>query len=316
MLLDALTTAIFPWCQSAFTWHLVRLIGGVGTALSLVPMETLVNHNAPPDRRARDFGVYAFCVALGIALGAVTGLPLYPLMPRLAFGLGGLVTFLAVAVAWCAAPSRYVTEENDGYSGAFQWRTGALSFGTAWAQGFLEGGTLTFLTIYLLSLGHDESAVSVLMGGLFAGVILAQLPLAWLADRGGRLHVLLLCHALVLLGLVCVPFSRSSLILLGVWLFLLGACCGALYPLGLALLGERTPSSGLARANAWYLASNCAGSLLGPVLIGLAIDGFGQTAQFVAGALAIAAVLVAWRLLGVERTAPPQARGNDERRAA
>ena len=35
----------------------------MATALSIIPMETLVNHNAPPERRARDFGLYAFSVA-------------------------------------------------------------------------------------------------------------------------------------------------------------------------------------------------------------------------------------------------------------
>jgi len=70
-----------------------------------------------------------------------------------------------------------------------------------------------------------------------------------------------------------------------------GACCGALYPLGLALLGERVPASGLARANAWYLACNCAGSLTGPIVIGLAIDRYGLAAQFAVGAAAVLGVL-------------------------
>src|SRR5205807_1819747 len=74
----------------------------------------------------------------------------------------------------------------------------------------------------------------------------------------------------------------------------LGACCSALYPLGLALLGERVPAPALARANAWYLASNCAGSLSSPVLIGLAIDRFGPMAQFATAAAALVLVLAGW----------------------
>jgi MFS family permease len=295
MLLDAAVTALFPLCSGALAWHLLRLMGGVGTAFSLIPMETLVNRNAPPGRRARDFAVYAVCVALGIALGSVIGLLMFPQVPRLAFALGGVVTLLATALVWFAVPPRYAQEEAAP-GGSLAWRAGLLSFGTAWAQGFLEGGTLTFLSIYLLSLGYNETVVSALLGALFAGVVLAQLPVAWLADRLGRLRILLVCHALVLAGLALVPWTRS-IVLLGGWLFLLGACCGALYPLGLALLGERIPSSGLAKANAWYLASNCAGSLSGPVVIGVVIDGFGLSAQFAAGAVAVLAVLAAWAVL-------------------
>jgi MFS family permease len=333
MLLDAFTTALFPLCDGAPAWHLLRAIGGIGTALSLIPMETLVNHNAPPDRRARDFAVYAVSVALGITLGSVVGVPLFPHVPRLAFALGGLVTLLASAVVWLAVPARHLEadkgtrrqgdKEKDTAAGSSvplspcllvplsASKAGLLGFGTAWAQGFLEGGTLTFLSIYLLALGHAEATVSALLGALFAGVVLAQLPVAWLADRLGRLRVLLACHALLLVGLACVPWARPAG-LVGGWLFVLGACCGALYPLGLALLGERTPAEGLARANAWYLACNCAGSLSGPLVIGLAIDAFGLRAQFAAGALAVLAVLAVWAVVPARR----EARGDSPARRA
>jgi cyanate permease len=143
MTLDAATTALFPLCGNLLAWHALRLVGGLGTALSLIPMETLVNHNAPADRRARHFAVYAVCVALGITLGSVLGLALFPFAPRLAFALGGLVTLSATALAWLVMPSRDQHEEAAG-SAALPWRAGLFGFGTAWAQGFLEGGTLTF----------------------------------------------------------------------------------------------------------------------------------------------------------------------------
>lgn len=309
MLLDALTTALFPFGEGVVYWHLLRFVGGVGTAMSLIPMETLVNHNALPQRRARDFSVYAVCVALGIALGPVVGQPLYPQAPRLTFALGGAVTLAATLLAFFLP---YHDEEGQAEQGAFDWRSGLFGFGTAWAQGFLEGGTITFLSLYLLSKGHDTPAVSGLLGALFAGVVVAQLPVGWLADRLGRQRVLLACHAVLLVGMAIVP-SLTAVAPTGLLLFVLGAACGALYPLGLALLGERVGASGLARANAWYLVSNCAGSLSGPLAVGLAIDAFGLSAQFVLDALAIAAVLLAGALTARRRSA---ARKDERRRAA
>ncbi len=296
ILLDAFVVALFPWTASLAVWFLLRLLGGMATALSIIPMETLVNHNAPPEHRARDFGWYAFSVALGIALGSLVGLPLYPLAPRGAFALGGLVTLASALVAWigwpaCPIRAGSVSEGEASVadaSGSFPANT--FSYGTAWVQGFLEGGLITFLTIYLLGQGYTEGGASLLVGGLFAGVILCQLPLAWLADRLGRLHILRGCHGLLLTALLVVRFCPATP-LLAVSLFVLGTCCGALYPLGLAVLGERVPAAGLARANAWYLASNCAGSLAGPVLFGWMIQGFGQPAQFLAGAAAVAVIL-------------------------
>jgi MFS family permease len=292
MVVDALVTALFPWTSSPAVWFLLRLAGGVASAMALIPMETRVNHNAPPERRARDFGFYAFSVALGIGLGTLVGLLLYPVAPLLAFALGGAVTLAASVLAQVGLPAAGGPIDFGSGGESLALSRHLLTLGTAWAQGFLEGGTLTFLSIYLIGLGHSEAVVSGLMGGLFLGVILIQVPVAYLADRLGRMRVLLLCHLVLLAGLICLPWCVRLWPIAG-WLFVVGACCAALYPLGLALLGERVPAGSLARANAWYLASNCGGSLCGPVLIGLAIDGFGQRAQFAAGAAAVVVVLAA-----------------------
>jgi MFS family permease len=290
MVLDAVATAAFPWTDSVGVWFFLRLLGGAASAMSLIPMETRVNHNAPADHRARHFGVYALSVALGVGLGTLTGLPLYPTAPRLAFALGGVVTLAAAFLAWVGLPARRSpVDVGSSGNGLVLWGH-LFSLGTAWAQGFLEGGTLTFLSIYLLGRGHSEAVTSAMMGGLFLGVVLIQVPVACLADRLGRNRVVLGCHLIVLAGLGCLAFC-DRVPFLGAWLFVVGACCAALYPLGLALLGERLPASAMARANAWYLASNCAGSLSGPLLIGLAIDLFGPRALFASGAAAVVSVL-------------------------
>ena len=303
---DAVVTALFPWGDSLPFWFALRLVGGMATALSLIPMETLVNHNAPPERRARDFGFYAVSVALGVALGSLIGLPLYPLFPRFAFALGGAVTLAAAVVAWFGWPAEATHVEEISGNDPLSLRANCLSYGSAWVQGFLEGGLITFLSIYLFSLGYAEGAVSLLVGGLFAGVILCQVPVAWLADRLGRLHVLVGCHALMLASLLSV-WCRPDTMTLSVCLFVLGTCCGAMYPLGLALLGDRVSPTGMARANACYLASNCAGSLTGPVLFGLVIDLFGQPSQFLAGMMSVAVVMGLWAVWGV-RSSPIRAR--------
>jgi MFS family permease len=129
-------------------------------------------------------------------------------------------------------------------------------------------------------------------------------PLGWLADRVGKLPLLLACHAVLTVGLLLLPSWRAAGAL---WAaaFVLGACCGAQYPLGLALLGERVPAAALARANAWYLACNCAGSMTGPALMGLAIEHFGPGSEFPAGAAALALVVAVWAVWGRRRGGAP-----------
>jgi MFS family permease len=302
---DAVATTLFPWMDALPFWFALRLAGGMATALSIIPMETLVNHNAPPERRARDFGFYAFSVALGWALGSLVGLPLYALAPRFAFALGGSVTLGAALLAWLGWPAEGSPVEETADDSPLSLRANCLSYGTAWVQGFLEGGLITFLSIYLLGLDYTEGTVSLLVGGLSAGVILCQVPVAWLADRLGRLHVLLGCHVVLLTALLFVRWCPGTAAL-SLCLFALGTCCGALYPLGLALLGDRVPPAGLGRANACYLASNCAGSLCGPVLFGVVIEAFGLSSQFLAGVTSVALVIGVWALFNVR---PVWARG-------
>ena len=105
--------------------------------------------------------------------------------------------------------------------------------------------------------------------------------------------MLLACYGVVALGLLAIPWLSNS-ILLAIGLFCFGACTGAMYPLGLSLLGDRMPESGLARAYAWYLAIECVGSQAGAAIMGKARDDWGEIAMFGVGLAAVVGVLALW----------------------
>jgi MFS family permease len=298
MVLAGLSMALFPWAESLPGWFLLRSLNGCAGALTLIPLETLINHHAPPGRRARLFGVFELCIAAGAGLGLVVGLLLYPLAPRLTFAVGGGLAWAAAALGARRLP-RETVEEHEAFDPApLSVRQNLLSLGTAWSQGFLEAVLIAFLSVYLLGLGYREASIGWLMGSLLLGVVLFQMPVAWLADRLGRTRVVLVCHAAVLASLLCLPYC-SGAAELAAWLFVLGACCGAEYPVALAVLGERLPPTALARANAWFLASNCAGSVVGPALTGRAMDLFGSKALFGTSAGSVGLVLVVWVVCGL-----------------
>jgi MFS family permease len=293
MLMSALTVALFPWGGSLGGWFVLRLLNGMAGAMSLIPMETLINRHAPPEQRARNFGYYAFTVALGIALGTLIGVPLYPAAPRTAFVLGGCINLVAAAIVqgWLLWPHR--EEDSQAVRAPLALGRHFLSFGSAWSQGFLEGAMVALLPVYLLAIGLSETGVGSLMSGMMIGVIVYQVPIAWLADRLGRTAALLGCYA-VTAGALGILFHGTNLLGLTVCLFLAGACSSALYPLGLALLGEQLPASGLARAGAWYLAINCLGSVTGPILAGAAMDQLGNQAVFITGLAAVLLIPAVW----------------------
>jgi MFS family permease len=300
MIASGLTAAAFPWSNSLASWFTVRPLNGMAAALSIIPLESLINRQSAPEHRAQNFGYYAFCFALGMALGTLVGLRLYGTWPRISFLLGGVgpLAGALVVLAWRPLFSTAAEQEQD--HGVLGIRRNFLGFGSSWSQGFLEAGMVALLPIYLLTVGLSQEDTGWLMSGLMIGVILAQVPVAWLADRLGRTAVLAGCNLIALLGIGCLLVSNGQA-WLALWLFAVGACSGAFYPLGLALLGERMPPAGLARANAWYLAINCAGSLTGPFLAGAAMDHFGPRALFLAGGSAVLLVLIIWLVLEVYR---------------
>jgi MFS family permease len=287
----AMTVAIFPWAHGTVAWFCLRILNGFAAALSIIPMETLINRHSTPTKRSQNFGYYAFSMAIGIAAGELLGLQLYSSTPRLAFVLGGLGALLAgIAVqGWLLWP----TEIPEGHEQASSLglRRNFLCFGSAWSQGFLEGGMMGLMPVYLLALGLSDAGIGWMMSGVMLGVIAFQVPVAWLADRLDRRAILLACNAATLSALAIVLWG-VGLIGLALCLFAAAACSTAFYPLGLSLLGQRVPLCSHDKANAWYLGINCLGSLTGPALSGLAMDRFGNQALIASGIGAVLFVLV------------------------
>lgn len=308
MILSGLTVALYPWGGGLAGWFGLRFLNGVAGAMSLIPMETEVNHGAAPEHRSRDFGLYAVSMALGIAAGTGLGLQFFSDVPYLVFALSGVPAIAAGGlIALCPGTFEPPAEEG-GNCPELAVRRNVLSFGSAWAQGFLEGGMVGHLAVYLLFLGMSEGATSWVVSGIMIGIIVSQVPVAFLADRFGRTGILLACYAATVAALAVMPFCGPSAWLVTA-LLMAGACSTAFYPLGMTLLGERLPPSALARGNARFLAFNCLGSLTGPAVAGAAMDLFGKPALFISAQVAVLLVLGVW---GVQRFAgrrAAQARG-------
>ncbi len=295
--------AAFPLADTPLTWFLFRFLAGAGGAFTMVGLETLINLNASPERRAGDFAFYACSVGVGFAFGSSIGLHLFSVDPATSFLVGGVVTLSAIPLLPLLPSFPRLPERRDA---AERLRAPFLSFASAWAQGFLEAGMLALLPLYLRSVGMADGAAGTLLGVVLIGVLICQLPIGWLADRCGREQVLIACFLVVGLSLLAAPYAGKD-VWLPFWLIVIGGCSGAFYPLGLALLGERLPAKQLPQANSWFIAMNCLGSLICPLMSGPPMEQFGPQAMFWTPQAVIACMLLAW---GVGRFRREKAKRN------
>jgi MFS family permease len=290
MIFSSITLAVFPWVESESGWYALRFLNGWSGAMCVIPLETIVSRDAEPARKTQAFAYYGVAITIGGALGFVLAQPTAALGAVSAFLIGAIIPLNAMVVLALTLRGEFHPVPDGAAATPLGLRTNFLSYGTAWCQGFLEGGMVAFLQLFLIWRGFSGEEAGRLMGITTVGVILFQLPVSWLADRYGKTPVLLACYAIVALGLLTIPEVTHPIGLAAI-LFTFGACTGAMYPLGLALLGDRVPANALARAYAWYLVVECFGCLAGAALMGKARDGWGETAMFSVGFTAVILVL-------------------------
>jgi MFS family permease len=291
MLLSGITLTPFPWMEQEWSWHALRFINGWAGAMCVIPLETTVSQQTQPELKTRYFAYYGVAITVGGALGFVVAPLLGAVSYSFAFFLGGAAPVLAGGIFMLGMRGALLQAERESARTPLLWRANFLCYGTAWCQGFLEGGMVAFLQLFLVWRGFGTDTAGSLMGVTTLGVILFQLPVSWLADRFGKTPILLGCYALVALCLLAIP-AVSHLVALAAILFTFGACTGAMYPLGLSLLGDRVPVSGQARAFAWFLIIECVGSVAGAAIMGQARDDWGESSMFLIGFAAILLVLL------------------------
>jgi MFS family permease len=317
MIASGITLAVFPWSDGEYGSYLLRFLNGWAAAMSVIPLETIVSRDSAVEKKTQNFGYFGAAMVLGGAAGMGISLHLYEIGAVLVFCLGGAVPFMTGFILGPGMATQSEPAETQRLRVSLGLLRNFLSYGTAWCQGFLEGLMISFLSLYLEAVGYTKGIAGVFVGVATVGTILLVVPISWLGDRCGKTQVLLGCYGVTALGLLVIPWLTNA-IGLGATLFVFGACAGAMYPLGLSLLTDRMPQSGLARAYAWYLAIECLGSVVGAAAVGKARDHLGEAAMFGVGLAAVAAVLVIW--LGLQyflpnpTTAPAQQNDSNNRR--
>lgn len=263
-----LTTGPLAWFALTF---LHGAVGGVPWVVSEIWMNLVVEEK----RRGRVMAIYAAMFAGGMALGP------FVLQVVGVYGPAPFLTCagLALLVALPLLPYRYrapaIRHHADGGYGTI-FLGAPLAMLAAFAGGLGEQVAFSFLPVYAVSSGVAPETGALWLSAFVVGNVALQWPIGWLADHWDRRAVLASCalvSAALVIGLTFVP--AQSFAIVGV-IMLWGGISFAIYPVGLALLGQRFDGGDIARANTAFSLIYVVGGLVGRPLTGAAMDAFGE----------------------------------------
>jgi MFS family permease len=262
------------WFPNVWFWFPLRFIIGALTALLWISSEALINELAEERWRGRIIGFYASVGAAGFALG--------PLMLMLT-GSVGMMPFYATSamillagIPLFAVTHGRVGQKNEKRTGL--WKVFLLAPTIMLANVVYAASTeslLTFFPLFGMSLGLSQNATLGLLTISGLGTMILVMPISWLADHVDRMGLLAACIVLTMAGLVLMPWLIRIPVVAGIYIFLLGGVEGMIYALGVILVGQRFRGAMLAAATTMFTACWGAGTMLGPLLVGVGMDRFG-----------------------------------------
>lgn len=235
LLCFSLCTLSIALLESAFgsLWllALLRLGLGLGMGIAIILGESWVNELCPEHNRGKIMALYATSFTgfqvLGPAMLAVLGAdsPWITAVVTACYGLALLCIVLTV-------PNDHVEHEEGeksfGLAGFFRVAP-ALCVAVLFFS-FFDAVVLSLLPVYATSHGFAVGVAALMVTVVFAGDMVFQLPLGWLADRVERTGLHLVCGLLAMAIGIGLPWLLNMTWLLWPLLVLLGAVAGVSTP--------------------------------------------------------------------------------------
>lgn len=271
MALSAISVALLDVTTQIAAWFVLRILMGSVSGILIATGETLVNELSPRSHRGRAVALYTtvftVCQLCGPAvLSSIDSNGLWPGCISITFHLlsGGLFWAL-----FKGGQSEYPEPEANVSiwmcaRGSPELIAGVLFFA------LFDAVVLSLLPLYGLHHGYAVGVAALMMTVVLLGDAVLQFAIGWLADRTSARALFVLCGAATLVLSLLLPALMPHPWTLWPVLGLLGAVAGGIYTLSLIQIGQRFRGHALVAANASAGFAWGAGSLVGPLIAGVA----------------------------------------------
>lgn len=275
VVIGALINASYTVTSGPIAWAILTFLHGVFGGVPWVVSEIWMNVVVEERQRGRVMGIYAMMVALGMALGPMVlqVVGVYGPVPFLTGAALSLLVAVPLLPHWRTAPVIRV-DAASGFSAVVV--LAPLAMFAAFACGLGEQVAFSFLPVYAVGAGVPADTGALWLSAFVLGNVVLQWPIGWLADHADRRLVLAGCtlvSAGLVISLALVPAQWTGTIaVVALW----GGVSFSIYPVGLALLGQRFRGGDIARANTAFSLLYILGGLIGRPLAGGAMDVLGE----------------------------------------
>lgn len=270
-------------------WSVMRFLTGVCFAGLFVVAESWLNDRSDNTIRGEVMSLYMLSTFIGLSLGQVVINMADP-------GDFDLFIIVSVVISVAVVPMLLNTGPAPDVPGVINVKLSRLyqvsptGVTTMLFAGFVNAAILGMAAVYATEIGFSVAEVSLFMLMLLAGGIIFQVPIGKLSDIYNRRFVLIITTFVAAgLAYLCIVFQASDRWLFMGVLFVFGGVMSTLYPLGIAYTNDHLEQTELVGASSGLVMFYAAGSILGPIAAGYAMDFAGPNAYF--GVMVIALVV-------------------------
>ena len=269
--------AFLPVFQNIYIWFLLRfIIGVVATGVWLLS-EVWINALAEDQHRGKIIALYSSLISLGLIVGVLIS-SLIPIETGGGFYVSAGIAIISAIPLWNMddLPDFDAVEDISFYRYLV---TAPGLMGSSWMMGFLYAATAALLPIFALPFVEGDYAQSSrTVAWLASGELTLPLFVGWLADRYDKTRLMIYISCVSVIALAILPVIFDIPVMRFLFLFIIGGSIMSFYSLGLTLLGQEFKGKVLASANASFIFFLSLGEILGPPVVGAAMDLFGNNA--------------------------------------
>ena len=284
-------------------WIAMRLISGFCFAGLYIVAESWLNDRATNETRGKLLSLYMVVTYIGIGAGQL----LLNLANPLEFQLFILISILisvAVVPLLLSAGSPPTFHDSVRISLFELFRLTPLGIVSMFAVGLVTATFFALGPVYAQRIGLNIRDTSYFMTAAVLGTVLLQGPIGALSDRFDRRKVLTIVTILTsVTALICIPAEQVSTQALFLAIALFGGLAFPLYSVCIAYTNDHLkPKQMIAASGALVLVSGL-GAIMGPILVAVIMDTYGNQAMFwsIAAVHALTGVFAIYRMI---RSAP------------